>query len=98
MANCLATEMNMAQPCLARPPLPPGPSTCWHMPLPITEAGARVWAEAVLAERQGAEVWVPSPGPPCLRVQTEAVAVLLRSQQGGRDWGEVDWVQGPPLL
>lgn len=74
---------------------PPPPHS---RPLPIALAGSRVWTEALLAEWHSAEVWVPGPRPPCLRVQTEAVAVLLRSQHGGRGWGEASWIPGPVLL
>lgn len=58
-------------------PSPPArPRPTWP-PAPITLAGSRVWTEALLAEWHSAEVWVPGPRPPRLRVQTEAVAVLL---------------------
>lgn len=100
-ANYPGTEMNnTAQPLLARTPstLIPGPLPCWPRPLPITVAGLRVRAEALLAEWCSAEVWVPGPWPPCLRVQAEAMAVLLRGQHRGRGRGEAGWVLGPALL
>lgn len=69
---------NAAQPYLARPD-----STAFQAPPPvasappITLAGSQVWAETLLAEWHGAEVWIPGPWPPRLGVQTEAAAVLL---------------------
>lgn len=97
--HCLAIQTsNVAQPLPAWLRPIPSSSPCWPTPLPITTTGCRVQAEALLAEWPRAEVRVPSPWLPCLRVQTQAVAVLLGSQQGCGGGREASWVLGPPLL